>query len=222
MGAVEDARAILRALARATPDSADPMIRLGDLERSQHNWPAAIAAYREALDRAPKAGRPLWALYYSLGVALERDKQWNDAEQALLSALRLEPDQPLVLNYLGYSWIDRGVNIEKGKTLIVKAVEQRPTSGYIVDSLGWAHYLMGDYQSAAKELERAVELRPDDPTINDHFGDALWRAGRRLEAGFQWKRALDFDPEPELKKAIEGKLESGLPPLPEKQGGAGR
>ena len=122
----------------------------------------------------------------------------------------MRPDQPLVLNYLGYSWLEKGLRFDEALEMIRKAVEQRPEDGYIVDSLGWAHYLMDDFPAAVRELERAVELRPVDPVINDHFGDALWRVGRRLEAEFQWRRAMSFDPEEKDLKRIKRKLEVGL------------
>ena len=125
--------------------------------------------------------------------------------------MQLFPDQPLVLNYLGYSWIDQGVNLDDGMNMIRRAVEQRPDDGYIVDSLGWANFRIGNYDEAVKNLERAVELKPDDPTINDHLGDAYWRVGRVLEAHFQWSHAKDLKPEPEDLPKIEQKLKVGLP-----------
>jgi tetratricopeptide (TPR) repeat protein len=115
-----------------------------------------------------------------------------------------------VLNYLGYSWIDQGQNLDEGMRMIRRAVEQRPDDGYIVDSLGWAHYRLGAYDEAVKSLERAVELKPDDPTINDHLGDAYWKTGRALEARFQWSHARDLKPEPEDLDKIKKKLEIGL------------
>jgi len=120
-----------------------------------------------------------------------------------------------VLNYLGYSWIDRGENLDQGLKMIEKAVELRPEDGYIVDSLGWAHYRMGDYAGAVEQLEKAIELVPQDPTINDHLGDAYWQSGRMTEARYQWRRALQFGPQENEIKPIEEKLESGLkPPQP--------
>jgi Flp pilus assembly protein TadD len=125
-------------------------------------------------------------------------------------ALELNPDQPQVLNYLGYSWVDQGVNLEAGMEMIKKAVELRPKDGYIVDSLGWAYYRLGRFDEAVKHLERAIELRPEDPTINDHLGDAYWKVGRELEARFQWSHARDLKPEPEDLVKIEAKLKDGL------------
>jgi len=151
-----------------------------------------------------------WALFYDRGVALERSGQWDRAEADLLHALEMRPDQPLVLNYLGYSWIDRGENLERGLKMIEKAVELRPEDGYIVDSLGWAHYRMRDYAGAVEYLEKATELVPEDPTINDHLGDAYWQTGRLVEARYQWRRALQFGPQEDEVKPIEAKLERGL------------
>jgi Flp pilus assembly protein TadD len=124
-----------------------------------------------------------------------------------------------VLNYLGYSWVDQGRHLDEGMKMIRKAVEQRPDDGYIVDSLGWAHYRLGEFDDAVKHLERAIEIRPEDPTINDHLGDAYWRVGRRLEARFQWTHARDLKPEPDELAVIEKKLKEGLsnetPPAPQ-------
>jgi Flp pilus assembly protein TadD len=133
------------------------------------------------------------------------------AEADLKKALGLFPEQPHVLNYLGYSWIDQGVNLDDGMRMIKRAVEQRADDGYIVDSLGWAHYRLGNVEEAVKQLERAVELKPEDPTINDHLGDAYWRVGRMLEARFQWSHARDLKPEPDDLVKIEEKLKFGLP-----------
>jgi Flp pilus assembly protein TadD len=149
-------------------------------------------------------------LFYDRGVALERAGQWDRAETDLKHALELKPEQPLVLNYLGYSWIDRGENLEEGLKMIEKAVELRPDDGYIVDSLGWAHYRMGDYAGAVEQLEKALELVPQDPTINDHLGDAYWQSGRLSEARYQWQRALQFGPQENEIQPIEEKLQSGL------------
>ena len=126
-------------------------------------------------------------------------------------ALELQPEQPHVLNYLGYSWIDQGINLDEGMKMIKRAVDQRPDDGYIVDSLGWAYFRIGNYDEAVKNLERAIDLKPEDPTINDHLGDAYWRVGRTLEAKFQWAHARDLKPEPEDLPKIEAKIENGLP-----------
>jgi Flp pilus assembly protein TadD len=151
-------------------------------------------------------------LFYQLGISYERLKQWDKAEVAFLRALELSPNEPQVMNYLGYSWIDMNINLEEGMDMIRTAVELRPNDGYIVDSLGWAHFRQGQYEEAVRQLERAIELRPSDPTINDHLGDAYWRIGRTTEASFQWERALtnmaDFDES--LIPVLEKKIKEGL------------
>ena len=185
---------------------------MGDLLRGQKRFSEAADAYSEAIKRLKAEDMPpRWSLYYSRGIAYERSNQWNLAEADLEHALELKPDQPLVLNYLGYSWIDRGEKLKSGLKMIEKAVELRPDDGYIVDSLGWAHYRLGDYASAVQYLEKALELVPEDPTINDHLGDAYWKSGRVTEARYQWRRALQFKPDKDEIKPIEAKLDRGLP-----------
>jgi len=147
---------------------------------------------------------------YARGISLEQTKQWPRAEADFLKALEFRPDQPYVLNYLGYSWVDQGLNLDKARGMIKKAVSLRPNDGYIVDSLGWAHYRLGEYADAVRELERAAELRPEDPVINDHLGDAYWRVGRQTEARFQWLRALGLEPKPGLAAILKEKIKSGL------------
>jgi tetratricopeptide (TPR) repeat protein len=127
--------------------------------------------------------------------------------------LKLSPDQPLTLNYLGYTWIDHNRNLRRGLAMIEKAVRLKPDDGYIVDSLGWAHYRLANFKEAVKHLEKAVELRPEDPTLNDHLGDAYWRVGREREARFQWEQALTLQPEPAEAEKMREKLEKGLPPI---------
>jgi Flp pilus assembly protein TadD len=202
------------------PDRAGAESQLGDLLRSKKRYAEAADAYGEAIRRLNAAGRPeRWVLYYGRGISLERSGRWHEAEADLEHALALKPDQPLVLNYLGYSWIDKGQHLQRALKMIEKAVELRPEDGYIVDSLGWAHYRLGDYASAVEYLEKATELVPEDPTINDHLGDAYWQTGRVLEARYQWRQALEFGPEKDEVKPIEAKLERGLAPSPRAGGG---
>jgi Flp pilus assembly protein TadD len=153
-----------------------------------------------------------WRLFFARGAAREHLGRWPEAEADLRHALDLQPEQPDVMNYLGYSWVDRGEHLQEAMQMIRRAVELRPDSGAIVDSLGWAYFRMGDYDQAIEHLERAVALMPADATLNDHLGDAYWRAGRRIEARFQWQRALSY--EPADRAAIEAKLANGLPPTP--------
>jgi tetratricopeptide (TPR) repeat protein len=215
----EDAITQLKEMSAEAATRASAAMQLGDLLRAKKRFPEAVEAYDEAMRRLSAAGMPeRWSLFYSRGIALERSGQWKPSEVDLLHALELKPNQPLVLNYLGYSWIDRGENLDRGLKMIEKAVELRPEDGYIVDSLGWAHYRLGDYSSAVQYLEKAIELVPEDPTINDHLGDAYWQSGRATEARFQWRRALQFGPEADEIKPIEAKLDRGLVP-PSRSGG---
>lgn len=200
----------LSAMANAEPDQVEPLINLGNILRRRERYKEAVSAYDRALDRVGEHKAKHWSLYYSRGISLERSKQWPRAEADFLKALEYEPDQPFVLNYLGYSWVEQGINLDRAKEMIRKAVKLRPTDGYIVDSLGWVLYRLGEYEAAVGEMERAVELRPQDPVINDHLGDVYWKVDRKEEARFQWKRALSLKPEPELRAIIEGKLKKGL------------
>ena len=143
-------------------------------------------------------------------MSYERSNQWEKAEKDFLYALELSPQQPLVLNYLGYTWIDYGINLKKAENFIREAIKLRPKDGYFIDSLGWAYYRQGKYDLAVLELEKAVGLIPNDPVINDHLGDALFRAGYYNEAKYQWNRALLYEPDKELKDNIKFKLEKGL------------
>jgi tetratricopeptide (TPR) repeat protein len=216
----DQAVAQLQAMAAKEPNWASAEIQLGDLFREKKRFAEAADAYTEAIKRLKAEGMPpRWTLYYSRGIAYERSNQWKLAEADLEHALELKPDQPLVLNYLGYSWIDRGEKLHRGLKMIEKAVELRPDDGYIVDSLGWAHYRLGDYPSAVEYLEKALELVPEDPTINDHLGDAYWKSGRITEARYQWRRALQFKPDKEDVKPIEAKLARGLPATTKAGGG---
>jgi tetratricopeptide (TPR) repeat protein len=213
----------LEALAAADPTRAEPLARMGDILRGRSRFAEAAAAYNRAVARLGPPERRQWALYYARGIALERAKDWPRAEADFLRALELAPDQPYVLNYLGYSWVEQGRELARAKRMIERAVELRPHDGHIVDSLGWVLFRMGDYRAAVRWLERAVELLPRDPVINDHLGDAYWAVGRRAEAQFQWRRALNLGPEPEAIPKLEAKLRDGLvlPPANVASGAAG-
>lgn len=207
---IDEARKLLDELVADDPDDLVVRLSYGAVLARHEKYGDAISLYKDMLERIDTPQRIHWNLYYRLGIAYERTKQWPLAEAAFKEALKLYPDQPSVLNYLGYSWVDMNVNLQEGLDMIRKAVELRPNDGYMVDSLGWAYYRLNRFQEAVVELERAVELRPGDPTINDHLGDAYWQANRRLEATFQWRHALALDP-PEADIArIEDKLERGL------------
>ncbi len=184
-------------------------VALGDMLRGRNDFAAAAAAYGKAIAMLKKEREQDWSLYYARGIAYERAGQWKKAEADFLHALKLRPDQPLVLNYLGYSWVDRGENLARARRMIERAVELRPDDGYIIDSLGWVLYRAGKYDEAVSRLEKAIELKPEDPVINDHLGDAYWRVGRIREARFQWRRALSFNPDAELAAAINRTIRPG-------------
>jgi tetratricopeptide (TPR) repeat protein len=213
-GDTEGAIAELKAMAAEQPGRIESLADLGDLLRNKQRFAEAVTAYDQAIQRLGKAERRHWSLFFDRGIAEDRSKQKDKAETDLQKALELEPEQPYVLNYLGYSWVDEGKNLDRAKQMIARAVELRPQDGEIVDSLGWANYRLGDYPESVKHLERAVELRPQDATINDHLGDAYWQVGRKIEAQFQWRRALALDTENELRDTIEKKLANGLPAKP--------
>jgi tetratricopeptide (TPR) repeat protein len=207
----DEAKADLEKLITASPTDLEAIMALGNLLRGRKQFAECADVYSKGLAIMPAPDKSAWTLYYFRGICFERSKQWPKGEADLKKALELFPDQPHVLNYLGYSWVDKGMNLDEGMAMIKRAVEQRADDGYIVDSLGWANYRIGKYEEAVKELDRAVELKPEDPTINDHLGDAYWKVGRTVEARFQWAHARDLGPEAEDLPAIEQKLKSGLP-----------
>jgi tetratricopeptide (TPR) repeat protein len=206
----DEAVADLERLVAADGSDREAIMALGNILRARKKFAECANVYSKAIDGIAKEQKTDWVVYYSRGICYERSKQWPKAEVDMKKALELSPDQPSVLNYLGYSWVDQGTRLDEGMRMIRRAVEQRADDGYIVDSLGWAYYRMGDFENAVKYLEQAVELKPEDPTINDHLGDAYWRVGRRLEAKFQWAHARDLKPEPEDLEKILAKLKSGL------------
>jgi tetratricopeptide (TPR) repeat protein len=205
-----EAAARLRTLIRQFPQSIEPLTALGDILRGGKEYGEAVKQYSAAIALSGEPDARSWTLHYARGMCYERLKQWSLAEKDLRLALELSDGHPLVLNYLGYSWIEQNINLQDAMEMIRRAVELRPDDGYIVDSLGWAHYQIGEYDEAVKHLERAVQLQPDDATINDHLGDAFWRAGRKIEARFQWQHALEMEPEPDQIELIQNKLENGL------------
>jgi len=206
----EDAKKQLERLIAEDGGDRDAVLALGNILRARKRFSECGDAYSKVIKDIKDPQKPDWTVFYFRGVCYERSKQWAMAEADLKKALELFPDQPHVLNYLGYSWIDQGLHLDEGMKMIRKAVEQRPDDGYIVDSLGWAYYRLGNYDEAVKHLERAIEIRPEDPTINDHLGDAYWRVGRQLEARFQWAHARDLKPEPEELPKILKKIKEGL------------
>jgi len=217
-----EAESHLNDLVKKHPDDLEAVMALGNVLRGHKKFAECAEVYSKGVDILKNPEKSNWVLFYFRGICYERSKQWPKAEADLKKALALFPDQPHVLNYLGYSWIDQGVHLDDGMAMIKKAVQQRPDDGYIVDSLGWAYYRLGNYEEAVKQLERAIELKPEDPTINDHLGDAYWRVGRTLEARFQWAHARDLKPDPEELPKIEAKLKNGLPDDTSSQAKAGK
>jgi tetratricopeptide (TPR) repeat protein len=207
----DDAIKILKPLVASGTKDLDAIEALGNIERGRKKFADCANTYSQGVDALPSGEKNNWVWFYFRGICFERSKQWPKAEADLQKALELQPDQPHVLNYLGYSWIDQGTKLDQGMAMIRRAVDQRPDDGYIVDSLGWAYYRIGNYDEAVKNLERAIDLKPEDPTINDHLGDAYWRVGRTLEARFQWSHARDLKPEPEDLPKIEAKIKDGMP-----------
>ena len=206
----DEAKKRLNKLIADNPANVEAIMALGNIQRGRKEFAECADVYGKGIATIENPERPHWLMYYFRGICNERAKKWGTAETDLKTALKLYPDQPHVLNYLGYSWVDQGINLDEGMRMIRRAVEQRPDDGYIVDSLGWAYYRLGNYEEAVKHLERAVELKPDDPTINDHLGDSYWKTGRILEAKFQWSHARDLKPEPEELDKIEQKLKAGM------------
>lgn len=197
---------------------------MGDLMRSEDRWEDAVAAYDRALDLRGGAESDDWRTFYTRGIVHERLDNWDRAEADFRRALEIRPDEPNVLNYLGYSLVEQRRKLDEALEMIERAVAARPESGYIIDSLGWALFRLGRYEEAVPHMERAAELMSVDPVINDHLGDVYWAVGRKLEAEFQWRRALSFiehgtaneDADPDR---IRRKIEKGLDAVLEEEGG---
>ena len=217
-GLEEEAVEVLEALAESHPQLAIVHVTLGDTLRRLERYADAIPAYDRAIELFAGDDRDQWVVYYARAICHEREKQWDLAEPDFRKALELNPGQPQVLNYLGYSFVEMQTNLDEALAMIEEAVEARPDSGHIVDSLGWVLYRLGRYQEAVKHMERAAELLPVDPIVNDHLGDVYWAVGRHIEARFQWHRALSFEPEAEEADRIRRKLEVGLDVVLEEEG----
>ncbi len=215
MGKADAAAEVLENLAARQPDLPSVHVALADLQRRQENYAAAVTAYDRAIELTEAVSGGSWFLYYARGICHERLKNWDKAEADFRHALKLNPDQPQVLNYLGYSLVERHENLDEALEMIQRAVAAQPDSGYVVDSLGWVLFRLGRYDEAVEYMERAVELMAVDPVVNDHLGDVYWAVGRTREAEVQWKRALSFiNPEDTDSEAdpdrIRRKLEIGL------------
>ena len=210
----KEAQQKLKDIIAKDPTNYDAQVTLGNVYRSNEEFKPASEAYSTALALVARPEKEHWRVLYYRGIAYERQKLWDKAEADFRQALALSPDEPLVLNYLGYSMIEKKINLNEALAMVKKAVELKPNDGYIVDSLGWAYFQLGDFEEAATLIERAVDLNPADPIIGEHLGDAYWRVGRTLEARFQWQHAKDNDPQPDDLKRIEEKLLNGLPDEP--------
>jgi tetratricopeptide (TPR) repeat protein len=212
-GQVDEAVASLVALSEVRPDSVLVHSSLGDMLRREERFEEAAAAYTRAIDLIEEIELRHWVLLYTRAISFERMGEWELAEPEFRRVLEFVPDEPQVLNYLGYSLIEQRRNLDEALDMIERAVEGEPDSGYITDSLGWAYYRLGRYEEAVPVMERAVELLPRDPILNDHLGDVYWAVGRKREARFQWRRALSFAPHPDLDvDLVRRKLEIGKEP----------
>ncbi|QDL92401.1 tetratricopeptide repeat protein [Paroceanicella profunda] len=209
-GRTDEAIGVLTGLKRTHPQELAPVTALADALRKQERFSEAAEAYTDAIALLPEEQPRHWVFFYQRGICFEQSDQWDKAEADFRHALALQPDQPLVLNYLGYSLVEKGEKMDEAEQMIRSAVDQRPDDGYITDSLAWVLYKLGRYDEAIEPMERAVELVPSDPILNDHLGDVLWKVGRKMEARFQWKRALSYEPEQDDIARIRRKLEFGL------------
>jgi tetratricopeptide (TPR) repeat protein len=209
-GHVDQAVSRLRTLIAEKPERIDAALTLADLLRSKERWKDAAAAYDVAISRIKKPEERYWPVYFGRGIVLERLKQWPRAEADMKKALELSPEQPYVLNYLGYSWIDQGVHLDEGMKMLKRATELRPDDGAITDSVGWAYYRLGQYDKAVEWLERASEQKGDDATVVEHLGDAYWHVGRFREARFEWRRAVNQKPDKDRLPVLQDKLANGL------------
>ncbi len=206
----DDSLTLLNNLA-AKHKNIETLIKIGNLYRHQKDFKSALKSYDKAIEElGGNIPEEYWHLHYVRGIAYEQLGDWTNAEKELKTALKFQPDHPYVLNYLGYAWADKGVNLEESLKMIKRAVDIKPSDGYITDSLGWVMYRTKNYKNAVPILEQAVELLPYDPTINDHLGDAYWKVGRKLEAKFQWRRAKNHSTDIKQQQQIEKKLIHGL------------
>jgi tetratricopeptide (TPR) repeat protein len=221
LGALDDAMATLRGLADAQPDLAPVHAALGDMLRRADRCEEAIDSYSAALDLVDDSQSRYWFLHYTRAICYHLTDNWPPAETDFRRALELNPGQPQVLNYLGYSLVEQRRDLDEALDMIERAVAAQPDSGFIVDSLAWVYYRLGRFEEAVEPMERAAELLPTDPIINDHLGDVYWMVGRHREARFQWERALSLDPADEDAERIRLKLDVGLDAVLEQEGGVG-
>ena len=207
---IDSAEKVLMAMAKEDRHRIDALVSLGSIYRGRMQYRKAVNAFKAAKKRIKTLEFRHWQLLYWNAASHERLKEWPVAEKDFVKALELNPDEPTILNYLGYSWVEQGKNLDQARKMIENAVKQKPQAGYMVDSLGWVLYRMGDFKGAVKNLERAVLLNPADPTINDHLGDVYWQVERKLEARYQWQRALSLEPEKSQIPIIKLKIKEGF------------
>lgn len=208
----DEAQEQLKVLNRKFPADYQVLFNLGEVNRITDNQDKAIKYYQEALKVLPEGASSDWTILYAMGISYERNRQWDKAEDVLQQALTISKRHPLVLNYIGYSWLKNNKNPNEALYMIFEAYRLNPEDAYIMDSLGWALFKMGRYKESVKVLERAAEYLPDNAVICDHLGDAYWQTGRKNEAKYQWKHALtlkddmkEVDPE-----VVRTKLGGGM------------
>lgn len=220
---LESAVEVLDQLSRTHSELPLVHVSVGDLARQMERFEDAVTAYDRGIEIYEALEQEQWFVHYARAISLERLGRWPEAEAGFRKALDLNPGHPQVMNYLGYSLVEKRIKLDEALDLIERAVAAEPNSGYIVDSLGWVLYRLGRYDEAIGHMERAAELMPIDPVVNDHLGDVLWAVGRYNEAEFQWRRALSFvdadNPSPDIDSdRIRRKLEVGLYDVLEEEG----
>jgi len=224
LGRVDDAIAVLTSAVQVHPETSVLHAAIGDALRSEQRYAEATPHYDAAIALFDTDRPAQWRIYFARGITFERRDNWEGAEADFRKALELSPEQPSVLNYLGYSLVERREDFDEALDMIKRAVGARPYDGYIRDSLGWVYFRLGRYEDAVEEMERAVELLPLEPVLNDHLGDTFWAVGRVREARFQWRRALSFvtddtDVDELNPDRIRRKLDIGLDAVLDEEGG---
>jgi len=209
-GQSEKAIAMLGGLSKEKVTRVPALVSLGDLYRRLENYEAALAAYNAALAGTESPQRAQWPIIYARGMTQERLGNWELAEKDLQTALSFQPENPMILNFLAYSWAGRGIHLQKALEYARHAVALRPDDGYILDSYGWTLFRLAQYHESVIWLEQAVSQMPGDPTLLDHLGDAYWLAGRHDEARYQWKHAQDLSADPAFKTLAQQKMQYGI------------
>jgi Flp pilus assembly protein TadD len=202
--------AMLNELSKKEATHLPALVSLGDLYRRHERFEEAVASYNQALACFPKMTEDQWSIIYARGMSEERLNHWNLAEKDLMQALSYQPDNPMILNFLAYSWTEKGVNLNKALEYAKHAAALRPDDGYILDSYGWALFRLSHYQESVHWLEQAVAQVPEDSTLLDHLGDAYWQVGRQNEARFQWKHARDLSQDAAFKTLADQKIRHGI------------